>query len=103
MTMLVGYAHMVDFFTSFDWWKTDPHDELVNGGDYCLADPGETFAVYLPKAGKVTVQIGGGTYNASWFDPDSGQLIALPPAEGPSWTSPEAPSHHDWALLLQKK
>jgi hypothetical protein len=28
MTMLAGYAHMVDFFTSFEWWKTEPHDEL---------------------------------------------------------------------------
>src|SRR5262249_27983198 len=48
MTMLQGYAHMVDFFTSFEWWKTDPHDELVNGGNYCLAKPEEIYAVYLP-------------------------------------------------------
>ena len=32
MIMLKGYAHIVDFFTSFDWWKTDPHDELVDRG-----------------------------------------------------------------------
>jgi hypothetical protein len=31
MTMLAGYAHMVDFMTSFEWWKTEPHDELVSG------------------------------------------------------------------------
>ena len=30
MTMLRGYAHMVDFFTMFEWWKTEPHDELVH-------------------------------------------------------------------------
>ena len=30
MILLKGYEHMVDFFTSFDWWKTEPHDELVN-------------------------------------------------------------------------
>ena len=30
MVMLKGYAHMVDFFTSFEWWKTDPHDDLVD-------------------------------------------------------------------------
>ena len=40
MIMLKGYAHMVDFFTSFEWWKTEPHDELVNNGAYCLAEPG---------------------------------------------------------------
>ena len=48
MTMLQGYTHMVDFFTSFDWWKTEPHDELVNHGNYCLAKLGEIYAVYLP-------------------------------------------------------
>ena len=31
-------------------------DELVNNGDYCVADPGHTYAVYLPHGGKVTVQ-----------------------------------------------
>ena len=53
-TMLAGYAHMVDFMTSFEWWKTEPHDELVDAGNWCLAEPGRTYAVYLPKAGKVT-------------------------------------------------
>jgi len=26
------WTHLVDFFTSFEWWKTEPHDELVNNG-----------------------------------------------------------------------
>lgn len=61
MTMLVGYAHMVDFFTSFEWWKADPHDELVNGGAYCVAKPGEIYAAYLPHGGTVTIQLQPGT------------------------------------------
>jgi hypothetical protein len=51
MTMFLGYGHMVDFITSFDWWKTNPHDELVNNGNYCLADPGKIYAIYLPRGG----------------------------------------------------
>src|SRR5678815_789860 len=35
MTMLNGYAHMVEFFTSFEWWKVEPHDELVDKRAYC--------------------------------------------------------------------
>ena len=50
-TMFLGYGHMVDFFTSFEWWKTSPHDELVNRGNYCLADPGRTYVIYLPHGG----------------------------------------------------
>ncbi len=103
MTMFLGYGHMVDFFTSFDWWKTNPHDEFVNNGNYCLADLGKTYAVYLPRGGDVTIQLKSGPYEAYWFNAFSGEKIDLPPAEGQSWTSPVAPDHNDWVLLLQAK
>ena len=77
MIMLKGYEHMVDFFTSFEWWKTEPHDELVNNGAYCLAKPGEIYAVYLPKEGKVTVKLEPGTYEATWFSAFTGEKIPL--------------------------
>ena len=103
MTMFLGYGHMVDFFTSFEWWKTEPHDELVNSGMYCLAKPGEIYAIYLPKPGKVTVKLKPGTYHAMFFSALSGEKISLPDVQGPSWTSPETPDRYDWALLLQRK
>jgi hypothetical protein len=101
MTMFLGYGHLVDFFTSFDWWKTNPHDELVNNGNYCLADPGKTYAVYLPHAGHVTVQLEPGKYRAYWFSALTGEKVDLPDATGPAWTSPDAPDRNDWAILLQ--
>jgi hypothetical protein len=106
MVMLKGYEHMVDFFTQFQWWKTEPHDELVNNGAYCLAQPGEVYAVYLPKGGEVTIRLERGNYEARWFNGFTGETISLPPVEGPLWTSPKAPtppSGMDWALLLQKR
>jgi hypothetical protein len=102
MTMLQGYAHMVEFFTSFDWWKTEPHDELVSKGNYCLAKPGEIYAVYLPHGGTTTVRLGDGSFRAAWFNPSTGQRTPSPSAQGPVWTSPLTPDDHDWALLLQK-
>ncbi len=103
MVMLNGYAHMVDFFTSFEWWKTEPHDELVDHGAYCLAQPGEIYAAYLPEGGDVTIHLEPGSYDAKWFDAFTGETIPLPAAEGPEWTSPKAPGGHDRALLLQKR
>ena len=106
MVMLKGYEHLVDFFTQFQWWKTEPHDELVNNGAYCLAQPGEVYAVYLPKGGEVTIRLERGNYEARWFNGFTGETISLPPVEGPLWTSPKAPtppSGMDWALLLQKR
>jgi hypothetical protein len=100
MTMFLGYGHMVDFFTSFEWWTTNPHDELVSNGNYCLADPGKIYAVYLPHAGKVTIQLQSGHYRAFWFSAVTGEKIYLPPIEGSAWTSPDTPDSNDWALLI---
>ena len=101
MTMFLGYGHMVDFMTSFDWWKTNPHDELVDNGNYCLAEPGKIYAIYLPQGGKVTIHLQPGRYRAHWFSALSGQQIPLPDVDGPVWTSPEVPGRYDWALLLE--
>jgi hypothetical protein len=103
MTMLVGYAHMVDFFTSFEWWKTEPHDELVNNGAYCLAKLGEIYVIYLPRGGNVDVKLESGKYDAVWVSALSGERIVLPDIQEGVWHSPEAPDRHDWALLLRRK
>lgn len=102
MTLLVTYQHLYDFFTSFSWWITEPHDELVNPGNYCLAAPGRIYAVYLPNGGSATVKLELGKYHAEWYSPLSGEHIPQPDAEGPGWTSPAAPDSHDWAILLQR-
>jgi hypothetical protein len=118
MVMLKGYGHLVEFFTSFDWWKTEPHDELVSKGAYCLAKPGEIYAVYLPQrslcgnqaayeykeeCGDVTIKLEPGTYEARWFNAYTGETVPLAPVKGGGWTLPKAPGWLDWALLLQKQ
>ena len=103
MTLLVQYGRLYDFFTSFSWWLTEPHDDLVSAGNYCLAAPGQTYAVYLPNGGSTAVRLETGRYRAQWYSPLSGERIPLADAEGANWTSPESPDHHDWALLLQRK
>ena len=50
MVMLKGYEHLVDFFTSFEWWKAEPHDELVDNAALCLAKTGSIDAGYLSMA-----------------------------------------------------
>ena len=115
--MFKGYGHMVDFFTSFEWWKTEPHDELVNSGAYCLAKPGEIYAVYVPlgrlcgnrehfgyqnECGDVTIKLEPGIYEAKWFSATTGEIVPLPAVQGPAWTLPMPPGWMDWALLLKK-
>lgn len=119
MIMLKGYAHMVDFFTSFDWWKTEPHDELVNSGAYCLAKPGEIYAVYLPvrpscgnpailtyesECSPVTIKLEPGSYDATWFSAFTGETVPLAALQiqESAWTLPRPPGWLDWALLLKR-
>jgi len=98
MTMFLGFGHIVDFFTSFEWWTTAPHDELVDNGNYCLAKPRE-----MPHSGKVDIQLQPGQYTARWFGAATGEKVELPDITGPLWTSPEAPDRNDWALLILRK
>ncbi len=103
MTMFLGYGHIVDFLTSFDWWRTEPHDDLVDGGNYCLASAGDTYAVYLPNGGKVTVRLPPGDYRAQWFAAQTGEWVPIDALlAGGAWTSPEAPDKNDWALLIRR-
>ena len=55
-SLFLGYGHIVDFFTSFESWKTNPQDDLVDHGNYCLAEPGKVYAIYLPHGGRVSVR-----------------------------------------------
>jgi Protein of unknown function (DUF4038)/Domain of unknown function (DUF5060) len=103
-SMLALYAHVVEFFTSFEWWKTEPHDELVGNGAYCLAKPGEIYAIYVDRPRAVPVTLEPGTYEGRWFSATTGQVVPLPaPVKGPVWTAPEPPGAQDWALLLLRK
>ena len=77
MTMFFGYGHILEFFTSFDWWQTGPHDDFVDHDNYCLAKPGSLYAIYLPKGGKVGVALASGTYEAKWFNPQTGEWIPI--------------------------
>ena len=102
MTMLIGYAHLVDFFKSFEWWRTVPRNDLVRGSAFCLAETGKVYVVYLPRAASVTLTLEPGNYHARWFNPRAGQWSDAPRASGPRWTSPLPPSNDgDWVLHLR--
>jgi len=109
-SLFLGYGHIVEFLTGFEWWKTNPRDDLVDNGSYCLAEPGRAYAVYLPHGGKVSVRLEPGDYQAQWFNPTSGQWVPISPdATGPLWASPQPPDYAGWgggqdlAILLRKR
>ena len=102
MRMLKGYAIMKGFFESFEWWRTEPRDDLVSGGGYCLAVPGDTYAVYLPGGAPGSVKIEPGRYKARLYNPRTGRWSGLPSASGPLFVLYRTPDSKDWAALLTR-
>ena len=100
-TMLTGYGHMVDFFTGLAWWQMEPHNELVNLPNLCLAQPGKQYVAYLPAGEEVELYVEPGVYQAAWFNPRSGvrQTIRAPGA-GQALFTAQAPDGDDWVLLV---
>jgi hypothetical protein len=85
---------------SFEWWKAEPHDELVNNGAFCEGESGRLYAVYLPHGGAISLKLEPGRYEAGWFDPRNGEYLTAGIAEGATWTSPVTPDNEDWVLVL---
>jgi hypothetical protein len=62
------------FEDNLDFWEMEGRDDLLSDGDgYVLADPGSTYAVYLPDGGDATLQTDGSGYSLTWFDPETGE------------------------------
>ncbi len=119
MTMLSGYGRLRDFFERFEWWKLEPHPELVGGESktlpvieggkpiepvLCLAQSGLRYVLYLRQGGTATVQLAPGRYHVERLNPRTGAKAALPEANGgATWNSPLMPDTEDWVLLLERK
>lgn len=106
MEMLKGYARMVEFFTSFDYWKLEPAPELTQGNLLVLAQPATKYVVYFPAGGGGAVTLAPGSYRSRWYNPRSGEWTPGPAADirqpGGPWTVPTAPNTQDWALLIER-
>lgn len=124
MIMLESYVHIVDFFTSFEWWKTEPNDDVIVNYDnwhaegiqyynqssnrvqdfkaFCLVETGKTYVFYLPAGGNVVAMLEKNTYKAICLNPRTGEIINLPEANNSVWISPDMADNEDWVFLLTK-
>ena len=81
-------------------------DSLVSRG-WCLAKPGDTYAVYLPEGGTTNLSLAAGTYTVRWYNPrSSGELLhgSVANVTGPGMVplgSPPDNSDKDWVILCK--
>ena len=85
-----------------------PADELTpRKDDYCLAKPGEVYAVYLPDGGSTELKLLDGKYTVQWFNPRSGGRLldgTVRDLDGPGSRSlgdPPAERAKDWVVLVE--
>jgi hypothetical protein len=77
--------------------------------DYCFADPGKTYAIYLPTGGATEVDLGGtpGEFSVQWYNPRTGGALqngAVTRLEAPGWKSlgnPPSQVDKDWVALIK--
>jgi hypothetical protein len=80
-------------------------DTTIASTTYCLADPGETYLVYLPDTSQVSIDLHGiaGRFTCSWFDPDTGSFVGAEEREGGGKLTLVPPRiRTDNVLLLRK-
>ncbi len=107
---LTRYA--LEFFRShLSFTRMNPHDELTSApDDYCLAEPGSSYAVYLPNGGTTDLDLGESAeaFRIRWFNPREGSplrigTIAL--VTGPGVVKIGQPWHDtdkDWVALIER-
>jgi Putative collagen-binding domain of a collagenase len=81
-----------------------PRNDLASSR-YCLAEPGREYLVYLPSAGKVTVDLSKapGAFAAEWFHPGTGQTKKAEPVRGGSPAALDSPFREGDAVLYLKR
>lgn len=80
-----------------------PRDDLAST-QYCLANPGKAYLVYLPDGGEVTVDLSAakGPLAVEWFNPRTGEQRASGRAEGGAQRPFQAPFEGDAVLYLRR-
>ena len=92
-----------EFFSALQWWKLQPHDELVSGAAgylYCLAEPGNSYVVYAAGAADVHASIARARA-VELFDPRSGAVrsVLAETRDGKLLLHP--PDAQDWVFRIR--
>jgi len=112
-------AHMWDmtryalefFHGRLPFTRMEPRDELTSAeDDYCLAQPGQMYAIYLPTGGTTDLDVGAttDTFQIRWFNPRKGGRLVmgtLALATGPGTVNigqPVVDTDKDWVALVER-
>jgi hypothetical protein len=80
-----------------------PHNDLAST-QYCLANPGKEYLIYLPDGGEVAVDLSAtsGTFAVEWFNPETGEAISSEAISGGEIKKLVTPFDSDAVLYILK-
>jgi len=109
-------SFMARFLRGIDWWKLEPHPELVhdNPSRYCAAAPGREYVVYLRWGGSVKLDLRPSSadeeFEFKWIDLTDENVKRTGTIAGgairtirPPEDFPRVRGHKDWVLHVSKK
>jgi hypothetical protein len=96
-------SHLARFMRSLPFWLMQPHPEIANT-KVCLAELGQTYAVYAPEGGTVKLDLTKteGSFKVRWFNPRTGNWVEGGIISGGGVRELAAPDRNDWVLLVQR-
>ncbi|KKK80574.1 hypothetical protein LCGC14_2822140, partial [marine sediment metagenome] len=100
----------VEFFQRhLPFTRMAPANKLTTAAkDYCFAQPGRVYAIYLPRGGTTKIKLPAGKYTVRWYDPrNGGKLLTGSVAEVAGGAdvaigSPPAKPGQDWVCLIRR-
>jgi hypothetical protein len=100
----------IEFFRQhLPFWEMQPADALVEAeGAYCLANPGQAYALYLPDPMNARLDLGDTqeAFRVQWYNPRSGgdlQQGSVSEVQGPGKVDlgvPPGDPDRDWAVAV---
>jgi hypothetical protein len=91
--------------------RMQPKDDLTSDeDDYCLADPGNVYAIFRPDGGSTELDLGErrDRFEVRWYNPRSGgelQQGSVDTISGPGSAAigqPPSESDRDWVALVRR-
>lgn len=102
--------HALEFFHgNLPFADMHPDNELTSStNDYCLAKPGDVYAIYLPKGGSTRLTVPAGTFSVKWYNPRAGGhprdgtvMNIVGPGAQSVGQAPSDPGK-DWTVLVRR-